>query len=545
MAIELLETTTRRRGGRVPQLQILEQDRTVLSYLLRSARTVIGRSDRSDIALPSDTVSRTHCAVERRGDSWWLVDHSRHGTPVDGASVAEVALSPGDAFQVGAYQVRFVDAEVDDGGISMTRMARPADHEELVDVADGVTSCRAELRVIDGPKRGLRTELSRARTRVGGPGAHVQLDGSLPADAAVLRVSRGRVMVEPGARPVFLGGQRVRTITPVLEGENLRLGEHELSVTVRLVEHRDDAADGFGDLVGASPVMRRLYGVLDRVARHDATVLLVGESGTGKELAARALHDGSPRHDRAFVAVNCAAIPEHLVESELFGHEAGAFTGAARRVDGAFQRADGGTLFLDELGELSAGAQAKLLRALESGEVHRVGGQAAEFPDVRVVAATHAHLGRMAEEGRFRRDLLYRLAVLTVTLPPLRKRKEDLPAVARALLARHHPEAALTAAAQAALSAYDWPGNVRELRNVLTRAVVLHGPEIHASHLSFHPWSFDDEEDAGAGWSAEEAERARLVAVLRDVGNNRAAAARELGIARTSLLYKLRKHGLD
>ncbi len=544
MPIELCEVERPAWGQVVPQLQIVEGDRVVLAYQLRAARTVIGRSDACDVALPSDTVSRVHCLVERRGDQWWLIDRSRRGTRLQGVPVTDAELTVGSAFEVGPYQVRFVEPSDGAGNATMTRVARPADHEELVDVADGLVAWRAELRVVGGPIRGQHYELGRTRTRVGGHGAHVVLSPAMPSDAMTVRVVRGRAMIEPGAVPVFLAGSRVREITPVFDDETLRLGPHELAVHAHLVEEGPSAADGLGDLVGQSEAMRRLYGVLDRGSRHDATVMILGESGSGKELAARALHDLGTRSDGPFVAVNCASIPSTLVESELFGHEAGAFTGAAKRTDGAFQRANRGTLFLDELGEMSMDAQAKLLRALESGEVRRVGGQKPEYPDVRLVAATHQNLAKLAEEGRFRKDLLFRLAVLAVHMPPLRAHKDDLPLIARSLLARHHPGARLTDGALRSLAVYDWPGNVRELRNVLTRAVVLHGPVIDAANLTFNPWAFEAPEPV-AMWTPEQSERDRITDLLREHGGNRSEAARALGIPRTSLLYKMRKLGMD
>jgi DNA-binding NtrC family response regulator len=336
---------------------------------------------------------------------------------------------------------------------------------------------------------------------------------------------------------------RVRELTPVLPGEGLRLGSVYLEVTNRVVAAPTDTAGSFGDLVGDSPQMQRLFSTLERIARHDAIVLISGESGTGKELAARALHEAGLRWEGPFVAVNCASVPDDLSESELFGHEAGAFTGATEPRDGAFQRADGGTLFLDELGEMSLDVQAKLLRALESGEVSRVGSSAVSYPDVRVVAATNRDLRKMARAGTFRSDLLFRLSVLHVEMPPLREHGSDIGQLSRALLHRHHPGATLEDDAVIRLRQHSWPGNVRELRNVLTRAVVLCGERIRAEHLTFDGWSPMDDADDG-DFTADELEQMQIRRVLTQANNNRSAAARMLGIPRTSLLYKMRKYGL-
>jgi DNA-binding NtrC family response regulator len=257
------------------------------------------------------------------------------------------------------------------------------------------------------------------------------------------------------------------------------------------VRSEPSSAPGKGvvNLVGDSPRMVEAVKTIARVADSTATVLLHGESGTGKELFARLLHDKSARGAQPFVALNCAAIPEALLESELFGHEKGAFTGAVGRKAGRFERAHGGTLFLDEVGDLSLGAQAKVLRALQEHEVERVGGEGVLHVDVRVVAATNKDLAREVQRGRFREDLYYRLAVVVLTLPPLRERGDDIRllaehCVARFACAHRRPTRAISREALALMAAYPWPGNVRQLYNVLERAVLLaDGPVLVPAHL--------------------------------------------------------------
>ena len=253
-----------------------------------------------------------------------------------------------------------------------------------------------------------------------------------------------------------------------LEGENQRLREA-------------DAARH--DMIGESPAMQRVLDLVARVARADSTVLIQGESGTGKELVAHAIHRSSPRSDGPFVAVNCATLSENLLESELFGHEKGAFTGAQTRKTGKMEAAHQGTLFLDEVAEIPIGLQAKLLRALQEREIERVGGTRPIPVDVRVVAATHRDLDQAVRDGEFRQDLLYRLKVIPCGLPPLRERREDIPLLARHFAGRHGEKLGLPALgiapeARRSLLAYDWPGNVRELGNVIERAVVLGDGEV-------------------------------------------------------------------
>jgi DNA-binding NtrC family response regulator len=371
-------------------------------------------------------------------------------------------------------------------------------------------------------------------------------DPGLVKDHVRVRLLGGRTMIEPGLGAAFLGPTRIRDILPVFPGEEVRIGNTEFVVEWDVREDTP-TADRFGEMVGVSEPMRRAFGVLRRMAAHHAPVLLIGESGTGKELAARALHDASPRAGRPFVALNCGAITASLFESELFGHEKGSFTGANERRDGAFQRADTGTLFLDEVGELPEEAQSKLLRALESGEVRRVGGGEPTFPDARVIAATNRGLAEGAKAGTFRSDLYFRLAVLAVRLPPLRERAEDIAVMAETIAKRIHADITITPDAHEALRAYAWPGNARELRNVLTRAFVLYGPVIDASSIVFNPLERDGA--ATSAWAGrngvDEAEREVVVDALKKANGNRSQAARTLGIARSSLLYKLRRWGIE
>ncbi|MDL2207390.1 sigma-54 dependent transcriptional regulator [Desulfovibrio sp. OttesenSCG-928-F20] len=310
-----------------------------------------------------------------------------------------------------------------------------------------------------------------------------------------------------------------------------------------------------GGIVGASPVMRRLLEMLVMVAPSDATALICGESGTGKELIARAIHANSPRAKKPFVAVNCAALSENLLESELFGHEKGAFTGAERRRDGHFAHADRGTLFLDEIGEISPAMQVKLLRVIQEREFQRVGGDQNIRVDVRLVAATNKNLETEVEEGRFRQDLYYRLNVVTLTVPPLREREEDIPLLAVHFLERYSAKnnkgiKGFTPSAMDCLLKYAWPGNVRELENVVERAVVLLLGE-YVSERELPPQVLEGAGRAAivpvpglAGLSLEEVERRAVLETLEACDNNKSEAARRLGVTRKTLHAKLARYGL-
>ena len=527
---------------RMARLLFFRGQELLIEYRLRPGRTSIGRADSADVALPGEEVSRTHCLIDGRGEGWELVDRSRHGTTLDGQRVKRGALTDGSRIGVGPYTVEVRLRESGDQPGPTAEATPDGAHELVLATDDALRVERARITVVEGPGAGETFILRQSRVTMGAPPSRIGLrDLGLVADHVVLRVARGRVMIEPGAGAAYVEGERVRDITPLHAGEEFRVGQ-----TVLRVETGQDEevpmAPGFGDMVGRSTTMQKLFGMLRRMAAHHFPVLVTGESGTGKELAARGIHEHSARAPGPFVPINCGAIPENLFESELFGHERGAFTGASRRADGAFHRADGGTLFLDEVGELPEPAQAKLLRALESGEVRRVGANEATWPDVRIVAATNRDLASEVQRGTFREDLFFRLAVLSVHIPPLREHMGDLEVLATSLVRALHPEATLSTEALAELSRHDWPGNVRELRNVLTRAYVLGGPLIGPETISYH--RLERVAARPAPMTADEAERAYLLSVLQRNDDNRSAAARELGIARSTLHHKLKRLGL-
>ena len=539
------------------KLEFLSGSESLVTWRLRPGRTRVGRHDSCDVVIPDDDVSRTHCFIELREGRWTLVDRSRHGTYRGGERVAGTCvLADGDLLEIGGFRLRFSDAEelVAERTASHRAVSRAA--EQLVSQGEhGVLALERPVLVVEeGPDAGQRLVLGRPRQFVGGVGSDIPLrDPSLVARHLCLQVSLGRAMVLPGRGAAFLEGQRIVDVTPVYAGDVLRLGDTTLSVASEIIEQAEQA-ESFGAMVGTATLSRQLFGMLRRVARHPAPVLLIGESGTGKELAAQGLHEESPRQGGPFVPVNCGAISESLFESELFGHEKGAFTGAAARKDGAFQAAHGGTLFLDEIGELPEASQAKLLRALETGEVRRVGSTKVTHPDVRVVAATNRDLERAVVAGEFRQDLFFRLAVLAIRLPPLRDRIEDLEALVRILCTKLGRGVRVTPEGLEKLKQHPWPGNVRELRNVLTRAFVLEGPVIEARGIRFSPWAFDSPGSSavpvlsalqGSKDALQNAERRLLEDALRRHQGNRSAVARELGLARSTLHYKLARYKLD
>ncbi|HEX3940513.1 MAG TPA: sigma-54 dependent transcriptional regulator [Acidobacteriaceae bacterium] len=346
-----------------------------------------------------------------------------------------------------------------------------------------------------------------------------------------------------------------RLKTTLANASRQRSVERELEATRRKL--RDT---GFlGSMVGSSKRMQEMFGMIERVAPSNVSVLITGESGTGKELVARTLHALSPRKNKPFVAVNCAAIPETLIESEIFGHERGAFTGATERRAGCFELAEEGTLLLDEIGEMPIGTQAKLLRVLEDRKLRRLGSKVETPMDVRVLAATNKNPDDAVADGHLRSDLFYRLNVFNLHMPPLREHKDDIPAIVESMLldmnAKHERQVkGVDPALLQRLMAYDWPGNVRELRNMIERAVILCGEGLlELSHLPpgfgqrqvrVAAGSADGEEvRVEVGTTVDEAERMLIIKTLESTRNNKTRAAEILGISLKTLHNKLKEYG--
>lgn len=350
-------------------------------------------------------------------------------------------------------------------------------------------------------------------------------------------------------------------VTKPIDFEALVLVVHRAMERQNLIEEVHslrsalDQRYGFKGIVGQSKGLLRVLDQAARVAQRDATVLILGETGTGKELVARAIHQSSRRSSGPFIAINCGAIPGDLVESELFGYMRGAFTGASTNKSGRIESADGGTLFLDEIGELPLEAQVKLLRVLQEGELTKLGASTSTKVDVRVIAATHRNLTAMIEDGSFREDLYYRLAVVPLTIPPLRERKEDIPELIDALFQRAKErhgllDVRLSPAVHQRLISYRWPGNVRQLENVLERMLVLSPTDLitlddlpeellPSSANVTRLWSDLPEE----GISLEAIERELIGRALEKFAGNQTQAARYLDISRRTLIYRMEKHG--
>ena len=442
-----------------------------------------------------------------------------------------------------------------------TRRPLPSEATSIIleSISDGVFTVDGGWRVTSFNRAAETITGVRREQAIGRPCCEVFRASLCETDCALRATfATGRPVVGRAAFIVRADGERlpISVSTAVLRDEQgCVIGGAETFRDLSAVEELRKELSGrfeIGDFVSRSPAMRRVFDIVPQVAASDCTVLVQGETGTGKELLARALHHAGPRRRRPFVAVNCAALPETLLESELFGYKAGAFTGAERDKPGRFALAEGGTLFLDEIGDMSPGLQVKLLRVLQDGTYDVVGGTRTLRSDARVIAATHRDLERLAEEGDFRADLYYRINVVKIEVPPLRERREDVPLLVDHFVARlnrlqgkHipgvHPEVL------GLLMAYDFPGNVRELENLLEHAFVLCDRDrLELGHLP--PRFLARRGPGGASPAIRDASRAVEAGLIAEAlarhGFDRLAAARALGIHKSTLHRKVRALGL-
>lgn len=524
----------------------------------------VGRSPTNDIALPDEDVPSYLCSFEAIAAGKYRVsDRSGKGIYVNGKQVSEAVLDSNAVVSFGKLEARYVSGQVSldtgtttpssptEGPAPRTGILR-SDAEGKLHRTDLNLRLPPSLgdRVLPIPARGLRIGAS--------PDNDLVIDDGFVSSfhaEVYLRGERLFVRDLDSTNGTFIG--HIRVIEAEVRPEAvLRMGQTELRVEPKESPERVAAPAGpgpwqCGDLLTRDARFAKSFQLIEKVAPHDATVLIHGETGTGKELVARALHEKSGRSRAPLVSLNCAAIPQGLIESELFGHEKGAFTGADRTHRGVFEQAEGGTLFLDEVGELPLELQAKLLRVLETRSLRRVGGRGDIAVQVRVVAATHRDLVEHVRNGKFREDLLHRLYVIALQLPALRQRSADIGFLARHfanLLSPNDVPVELSADAEKALLRHPFPGNVRELRNVIQRALILgDGHVVTEKDLEFLPLTLAEQAQSGAiyraGMTMEEVEKEAFRQALA-VFDSAAEAARSLGMPKTTFWRRATALGL-
>jgi DNA-binding NtrC family response regulator len=542
----------------MPELAFFRRGEEVLRLSIGVERVVLGRGDRCDVVIPDPEVSRQHVSLWLEGERCAFQDLSGKGVAVGGVPQQEGVLNDGMDLALGQW--RAVYRQSAQNREDETQIGQST---ELVTQPDsGEDDIRAPTQVrVRAPSGDMVFRMETESFTLGKEPGNDLVVSDRFISGRHLKVTRHRnrfqLIDHHSTNGTWLGPVRI------FEAEipyftSLRLGEHEISLEPATSSVSDAGpASAFG-IIGTDPSVRQLAEMINRVAPSGAAVTVLGESGTGKELVARAVHLRSSRAEAPFIPVNCAAISKELIESELFGHEKGSFTGAVAARKGAFEEASGGTLFLDEIGELPLDLQAKLLRALESGEIKRVGAPRPMTVDVRIVAATNRDLLAACHDGKFREDLFYRLCVVPLHLSPLRGRKGDIVPLAEHFLRTFAPRGqsvTLSDAAKAALEAYPWPGNIRELRNVIHRALLLRkGVNVDQGDLAFdarpappappNPTQFELIPGLTFDQMVQRGERAIVESALRKWGNNRERVARELGMARSTLFKRLREWGV-
>ncbi len=543
----------------MPELLLLSGATAVLRTPLHGQSVTVGRSVANDIAIPDDALPSFLCSFEPAGQGRYrVVDRGGGGVVMNGRTVIDEPVVDGATFRFGALTARFSRGADDAGAAAASAGQRTG---ILRTRADGRLT-RTDLRLrLPGALGGGSHEIPPLGLRIGAlPDNDLVLDdGFVSSFHAQLFLRGERLIVRDldSTNGTFVNGVRVvEAEVPV--GAELRFGKTAMKAEGKDVDVDVVGADKAvgkgpwrcGELTTADAGFARTFSLIEKVAPHDASVCIFGETGTGKELVAHALHKLSGRRAGPFVPLNCAAFPEELIESELFGHEKGAFTGADRQRKGAFEEADKGTLFLDEIGELPIEMQAKLLRVLETRAVRRLGGRGDIPIDVRIVCATHRDLAQHVRDGRFREDLLHRIYVIPVKLPSLRDRPVDVVHLARHFAKAMSPTQTPTfsSAAEQKLRQHPFPGNVRELRNVVQRAIIMgDGKTIDAEDVAFIPVTLAEQKDGASlyrkGMTMEEVEKTAIAAALAAHGSL-GEAARALGVAKTTLWRKATAFGL-
>ncbi|MFH1018082.1 MAG: sigma 54-interacting transcriptional regulator [Pseudomonadota bacterium] len=546
------------------ELSLRKGQEEVMRYFLTKELTTVGRASHNDICLPDGAISRVHLTITRKEDKYFVTDKSTNGTFLNNERISTAELKMNDVvrvadwlIQVGSPPPEEEDTRSQDRDPTRVLSYRPDKHELVME---------RTMLSLDGPPSKMFAVTKSVFTIGKSRSCDVVLSDEYVSNTHCKIEYRGGTFTLKdlgSTNGTFVNGQRIGEIelkpNTAIEVGRTKVRFVSLEERAR-VEPASEAE--FEGIHSNHPEMQRLFALIQRIAPSDATVLIQGETGSGKELVARALHNRSPRSHKAFVALNCGAISKDLIESELFGHEKGAFTSAHQQRKGAFELADEGTLFLDEVGELPLDLQPKLLRVLEAREIKRVGGTQAIPVDVRVLAATHRNLAREVQKGRFREDLFFRIFVVPLEIPSLRDRREDIPMLAEYFLrqelaaGRAKSPKTLDRGAVDLLIDYNWPGNVRELKNVVSRAILTcRTSTISTGDIQFAPMGatdpthhdFDEKTlrvPETVTKTLKEIERDRIVTELERNAWNKKVTAKVLGIAKSTLHEKIRKYNI-
>lgn len=522
----------------------------------------IGRGKGADLHLPDPSLSKIHLLLRKQseGGQWSLQDCSQNGVKQGEQFLPQrvIEIEYKKTYQLNKnLSVEFFKEPItSESGPTVIQSQRPTQLMQWNETENHLEIKRALLRYKD-PKSGLqeRYVLGDGLSLGRHPSNDLVLnDGSVSQFHARLEIRSNQLMLSDLGSTNGTRIDKALTVSSQIQSScKIQLGElsFDLVIEKERAELTNRTAEHFFGMRSTHPKMKQVFSLIETVAPSEASALIQGESGTGKELVARAIHQLSNRAGEAFVALNCAAIPKDLLESELFGHSKGAFSGAVEARKGAFESADGGTLFLDEIGELGSELQAKLLRALESGEVKRLGSDETKTVNVRIVSATHQNLSQLIKDSKFRSDLYFRLHVVPIRLLPLRERLRDLDVLIPDLIHSAELDATITKEAQIALSRYDFPGNIRELKNILQRASIMARVDqsLDGKTLVLRPEHFlflDDLSRAKLMPRPEEIkERQAILSALESNNFNQSKAAKDLGVAVSTLHDRIRRFRID
>jgi DNA-binding NtrC family response regulator/pSer/pThr/pTyr-binding forkhead associated (FHA) protein len=535
------------------ELVFLRRGEEVLRFTIDRPRVVLGRGEKCDVAVPDPEVSRQHLAITLSESGASIEDLSGKGLLVAGKKLTAGPLPDGADIELGQWRAIFRQKTSNVDEAAATEIGQKT---EIGQARISEPAISAQLRV-RGTKESVHKLQADAFT-IGKDGTNDLVLNERFISSRHLKVSRHEnrfhLIDQQSTNGTWVGPVRVfECDIPLFT--TVKVGDTELvfePTSTSALAANAKGGTSYEGLIGSDGAMRALADVIDRVAPSNAAVSIFGESGTGKELVARAVHNRSTRAEKPFIPVNCAAISKELIESELFGHEKGAFTGAVRDKRGVFEQADGGTLFLDEIGDMPMGMQIKLLRAIQERQITRVGAEDPIPVSIRLVCATHQDLRRKVEQESFREDLYYRVHVIHLHVPPLRERREDILWLAERLLAREcnsrgRSPRSLHRSAQQPMLDYPWPGNVRELRHVLERACVLSNQSALTAESLFEeiPDCGEDAEVEGLADHLAVCEKRYLERVLRRNEWRISDTAAALGISRKNLWEKMRRYGIS
>jgi len=541
-------------------IEVFYRDELHSEHQVSKKEIKIGRAKLNDIILNDPSVSRVHAVIKFEKGKLSIIDSSSGGTFINNDKVTSKTINFNDKITIGPYSIFTKEYEDHDGDPEL----QTTYHEETLAVPllnkqnNSFLLNHASLNFIKGPDSGRSFRIEKEKITFGTHNDNdlILSDEFISRHHGEFYFRNGEFFVRDlGSRNgTFINGKRVQG-SILAPGSRIDIGKTGLDFLVS--EDSDvfkkDKEEQLGEIVGKSQKIKTLYTLCKKAASCDATVLINGETGTGKELIAKTIHSLSSRSEGSFVTIDCGSIPKELIESELFGHEKGAFTGAQTQRKGAFERGHKGTVFLDEIGELPKEMQPKLLRILEEREFKRVGGDTHISTDIRVIAATNRELNVEVAKGNFREDLFFRLYVIPVSLPALRERESDIPLLADFFIAKNPflkesvSKATLTDGALKKMSDYKWPGNVRELRNVIDRAIVNTDSDIITEDdIQFIPTMQNDKGPAPAlSGSLEDIEKQTIINALKAQGGNKKATAKVLGIAYSTMCEKVKKYQIE